>query len=489
MGIVIKHSSWNLVVTGFGFLLGAINVLALATTYLDDDYYGLWNYILSTSFLLFPLMSFGLHNTIVKYYSTFKTDRERNNFLTQMLFWPFVGAIPIFLLVFVFYDDIRLLISSTNQMVGDFLWPILLIAVFQAYFEIFYAWTKVYLKTIGGNFLKEVFYRAAATVTLLLVAFDFITQVQFIYALILIYFLRMLLMGIMAWRTFAPKFVFYKLEASRELIWYSTLMVIAGSVGTALIDLDKNMLNQYMDISNISYYGVAGFIATVIAIPARGMAQIIHPLTAGYFNAGNMEKVEWLYKRSSLNLTIISGLLMVLIICNVNEFYEILPPAFAVAIPVVFLISLVKFTESLLGSNNAILYNTNLYQFTLWLGLGLAVIAFLLNIWLIPSYGFIGAAAATCVSYVVYAFAKAYYVQIKLKIHPWTTQTSITLLLVVVLIALFYPWDFQWNVYVNIGVKSILITIAFAITVYVLRLSSEINAAVQKFLDQIKRPR
>ncbi|KQC33700.1 polysaccharide biosynthesis protein [Nonlabens sp. YIK11] len=488
MGIVIKHSSWNLVITGFGFLLGAINVLALATTYLDADYYGLMNYILSTAFLLFPLMSFGLHNTIVKYYSSYKTDRERDNFLTQMLFWPIVGAIPIFILVFVFYDDIRLLISTTNQLTGDFLWPILLIAVFQAYFEIFYAWTKVYLKTIGGNFLKEVFYRAAATITLLLVAFDFITQVQFIYSLILIYFLRMLLMAIMAWRTYAPKLIFYKLEASREILWYSVLMVIAGSVGTALIDLDKNMLNQYVDLADISYYGVAGFIATVVAIPARGMAQIMHPLTAGYFNAGDLQKVEWLYKRSSLNLTIVAGLLMVLIICNVHEFYKFLPAEFAVAIPVVLLICVVKFTENLLGNNNAILYNTNLYKFTLWLGLGLAIVAFLLNIWLIPSYGLIGAAMATCVAYVLYAFAKAYYVNIKLQMHPWTSKTSIAVLVILVTIAIFYTWDFQWNYIVNIFFKSTLIFLVYAASVYLLKLSSEVNAAIDQFISKIKRP-
>ncbi|SCY01566.1 Membrane protein involved in the export of O-antigen and teichoic acid [Nonlabens sp. Hel1_33_55] len=488
MGIVIKHSSWNLVITGFGFLLGAINVLALATTYLDADYYGLMNYILSTAFLLFPLMSFGLHNTIVKYYSTYKTDRERNNFLTQMLFWPVIGAIPIFLLLFVFYDDIRLLISTTNQLTGDFLWPILLIAVFQAYFEIFYAWTKVYLKTIGGNFLKEVFYRAAATIALLLVAFEVITQVQFIYSLILIYFLRMLAMGIMAWRTYAPKFTFYKLEASREILWYSVLMVIAGSVGTALIDLDKNMLNQYVDLADISYYGVAGFIATVVAIPARGMAQIMHPLTAGYFNAGDLKKVEWLYKRSALNLTIVAGLLMVLIICNVQEFYGFLPPEFAIAIPVVLLICFVKFTENLLGSNNAILYNTNLYQFTLWLGLGLAIVAFLLNIWLIPIFGMIGAAIATCVAYVVYAFAKAYYVNIKLQMHPWTAKTTVALVVIIVVITIFYPWDFQWNLFVNIAVKSILIFILYAVLVYFLKLSTEVNSAIDQFFAKIKRP-
>jgi len=489
MGIVIKHSSWNLVVTGSGILLGAVNVLLLATTYLSEEIYGLWNYILSTSFLLFPLLSFGLHNTVVKYYSSFKTDRERDNFLTQILLWPALGCLPIFGMVLLFQSKIEAFISSTNQLTGDFLWPILWIALFQAYFEIFYAWTKVYLKTIEGNFLKEVFYRLAATVALILVAFDLISQIQFINSLVLIYFLRMLLMGIIAWFTYAPRFLIYKLAAYKELIWYSALMIIAGSVSAALIDLDKNMLNQYVDLKNISYYGVAGFIAAVIAVPSRGMAQIIHPLTAGFFNAGKMEKVEWLYKRSSLNLTIVSGWIMILIFCNLNQFYDLLPPAFAAAMPVVFLISLIKFTENMLGSNNAILYNTNLYQFTLWLGLGLAVIAWALNIWLIPDYGLMGAAIATTVAFMVYAFAKAFYVHFKLKIHPWTRQTSITLLLIAVLVGIFYPWEFPWNVFVNIGVKSFLITAVFGGTVYYLKLSTEVNDAIHSFLDKRKRLR
>jgi O-antigen/teichoic acid export membrane protein len=123
------------------------------------------------------------------------------------------------------------------------------------------------------------------------------------------------------------------------------------------------------------------------------------------------------------------------------------------------------------------------------LGLGLAIVAFLLNIWLIPVYGLTGAAVATCVSYVVYAFAKAYYVQIKLKIHPWTTQTSITLVLIAVLIGIFYPWDFPWNVYANVAVKSALISIIFALCVYFLKLSTEINSAVHNFLDKRKRLR
>jgi hypothetical protein len=57
----------------------------------------------------------------------------------------------------------------------------------------------------------------------------------------------------------------------------------------------------------------------------------------------------------------IIGLLLVLIVCNVT--YQIPATCFAVAIPVVFSDFSCE-AENLLGSNNAILYNTNLYQFT-----------------------------------------------------------------------------------------------------------------------------
>jgi O-antigen/teichoic acid export membrane protein len=487
MGIVIRHSSWNLGITGAGFLLGATNVLLLATTYLDDDYYGLWGYVLSTAFLLFPLMSFGIHNTIVKYYSSYHTARDRDNFLTQMLLWPLVTLIIIVGIVLIYQDDFRLFISTRNQMVGDYLWPIIAISIFQAYFEIWYAWTKVHLKTIAGNFLKEVFYRAAATVVLILVAMDMITQVQFIYSLVIIYFLRMLLMAIIALRTYFPRFRLFKIIAVKELLWYSFLMIIAGSVSTALLDLDKNMLNQFIDIENISYYNVAVFIATVVAIPARGMAQIVHPMTASYFNKNQMGQVENLYKRSSLNLSIVSGFLLILIICNVNEFYFLLPPEFAIAIPVVLLICVVKFSENLLGSNNAILYNTNLYQFTVWLGLGLAILAFILNIWLIPILGLLGAAVATCVAYIFYAFAKAYYVYHRLHIHPWTQGTNAVLLLITTMVLAFYFWDFQWNIYLNIVLKSLIIAVVYVTIVYRYKMSQELSNMLQQFITIKKR--
>lgn len=482
MGIVIRNSAWNLVITIAGSMLGALNVLILATTYLDDDMYGLWGYVLSMGFLLFPFMAFGIHNTIVKFYSAFSSKEMRDAFLIKMLCWPIVVMIPLVGIIWLFQEPIIHLLAKKNAIVGGFLWHIVLVAIFEAYFEIFYAWTKVHMKTIGGNFLKEVFYRVGATIALVLLAMDIISQTDFIHSLVLIYGLRMLVMFYMAMRTYRPQFLWKPVLETRELITYSLLMIIAGSVSTALLDLDKAMINNYQILDEISYYMIAVFMASVIAIPARAMAQITHPLTAGYLNSKDMVALEDLYKRSSLNLSIISGFLVVIIICNVKEFYTFLPPAFAAAIPVVFLIALVKYVENLLGNNNAILYNSNLYKVTLWLGVCLTIVAVVLNMWLIPAMGITGAAIATCVAYLGYDYVKAWYVYKKMGVHPWTTGTWKSIAFITIFIMVFYFWDFPWHPVVNIALKSVLISAFYALVVYKSGISKELNVMVNRFL-------
>lgn len=486
MGIVVKHSAWNLGMTAIGFMLGAANTLLLATHYLDDNYYGLWGYVLSTAFLLFPLMSFGIHNTLVKFYSSYHLKEDQDAFLTQMLLLPLLIIIPGVFLVYLFESDIAALISRVNAMVSGYVWHIIVIAIFQAYFEIFYAWVKVQMKTIGGNFIKEVFYRAAATVLLVLVMLDIITQEQFIDALVIVYILRCGIMMALALKTYRPVFKLTKSSFTRDIVNYSLLMIVAGSVGTTLIDLDKYMINQYLDIDTISYYGVAVYIATVIAVPSRGMSQITHPLTAGFYNRKDMKSLENLYKRSSLNLSIISGFLMVIILCNVHEFYNFLPDEFAIAIPVVFIISIVKFAENVAGSNNAILYNSDLYKVTLWLGLGLAVIAVVLNVLLIPIYGLLGAAISTCIAFITYTLTKVLYVHYKLKVDPWTPDTWKVLLLIIVTLGIFVFWNFDWNIYLNIGFKSALISLFYIGLVYKLKMSAEISGLIFKSLQKLK---
>ena len=71
MGIVFKQTSWNIVTISIAILIGGVNTLYFYPEFLKDDYYGLVVFLLATSNLLQPLMSFGAQHTIIKFFSSF----------------------------------------------------------------------------------------------------------------------------------------------------------------------------------------------------------------------------------------------------------------------------------------------------------------------------------------------------------------------------------------------------------------------------------
>ncbi|MFO8146021.1 MAG: oligosaccharide flippase family protein, partial [Gillisia sp.] len=88
MGIILNQSFKNMVTTYFGFGIGAINTLFLFTYFLEKEYYGLVSFLLSAANLIWPLMAFGVHNTLVKFYSSYKTKPDRDKLLNLILILP-----------------------------------------------------------------------------------------------------------------------------------------------------------------------------------------------------------------------------------------------------------------------------------------------------------------------------------------------------------------------------------------------------------------
>jgi len=482
MGIVINQSFKNTLTTYLGFGLGAINTLFLYTEFMSDTYYGLVAYILSTANIMMPLMAFGVHNTLIKFYSTFKSKNSLNSFMTLMLFMPLVLTIPIGIIGYLGYDTIASWLTQKNTIVGNYLWYIFITALAMAYFEVFFAWVKVQMKTVFGNFMKEVFHRVGVMILLFVLYFDWITVEQFLVGLVGVYVLRMLLMMVNAFYIRVPVFRFYKIDKLSSILKYSSLIIIAGSIATMILDIDKFMLNNYIDIEKVAYYSVATFIATVIAVPQRAMHQIMMPLTAKFINENNKEELSDLYERSSLTLYIISGFIFLLIVLNINQLYNIIPKEFSGGISVVFLISIAKLYDNLLGNNNAILFNSDYYRMVLVFGVVLAISAVVLNMILIPLYGINGSAMATLIAVLVYNTIKVVFVKAKFNMLPFTKQTIKISIVLILCVLVFYFWEFPFNAYVNIFLKSFVIGVVYALLIYKLNVSKDINLMFYKYL-------
>src|SRR5690606_16435022 len=170
-----------------------------------------------------------------------------------------------------------------------------------------------HFRSVYGNLLKEVYHRVMIMVLLLGVSLDFFGVHTFIYLLMVVYVSRLVLIVIADIWIKKPTIACHLPNNYKEVFKYSLLIILTGSVAAVLLDIDKVMLGQFKDIENIAYYNVAVFIAVVIAVPARAMHQITYPITSKLLNAKSMNELEELYKKSSINLYLVAGVIFLLI--------------------------------------------------------------------------------------------------------------------------------------------------------------------------------
>lgn len=481
MGIVLNQSLKNTIITYIGFAVGGVSTLFLFPPILGKTYYGLSNYILSCANVIMPLFAIGMQNTLVKFYSQCKTEKEENQFLSFTVLFPLVLCIPLIFIGLFFYDDIVSFLTKKNPIVKEYIYLIPFMGLCMAYFEIFYAWARVHMHSVFGNFIKEVGLRLFSVVGLLGIYFKWITAIDFIYLTAVIYFVAFLVTMLYAFKVKKPVFQFSIPHNVKAILEYTFYIILSGSVANLLLDGDKIMLNQYMDIGNIAYYSVATYIALVISVPSRAMHQIVYPITAKLMHENKHDELNDLYKKTSINLQLVGGFVMLCIFVNIGQLYEMVPKEYAGGIVVVFMIGLSKYFDLILGNNNAIIFNSKYYRMVLFLGLMLVFVTLILNMIFIPLYGIIGSAFATLLSITLYSLAKLMFVVKRMHLYPFTNKTVHSIGITFVLFVLFYFWQFPFHPIISIGLKSILVTVLYVYLNYKFVISIEIN----RFLDSI----
>ena len=486
MGIVQSQSIKNTIITFLGFGIGAVNALFLYTNFLGKLHYGIVATVLSGANIMMPLMAFGAQNTLIRFFSSYKNQKERDEFLTFILFLPLALIIPLGLGFYFFYDSISQSWIEENPTLKPFFWLIPVIGLFMAYFEVFYAWAKVHMKSVTGNFISEVLVRLIVMVLLVSVHFGWIAKDTFVYCTALAYFAQLVAMKLYALSIKMPVFRFVIPQNIMEIVQYSSFIIVSGGVAVMLIDFDKVIIARYLPVSENALYSVAIFISTVIAVPSRAMTQIIAPITARLMMENKHDELNELYKKSAINLQVIGGFIMILIFVNIKEMYQLIPQEYSGGILVVFLIGLCKFYDVLLGNNNSIIVNTKHYRTVLLFGVFTVVLMIVLNMIFIPLYGIEGSAFATLITVIIYNTIKLLYVVKKMDLYPFTNKTLESLGILAVCFVLFYFWDFPFHAIINIGLKSILVGALYVYLNYKLKISEDINSIITDNLKKVK---
>ena len=476
MGIVFKQTSWNIVTITVAILIGGVNTLYFYPEFLREQYYGLVVFLLATSNLLQPLMSFGAQHTIIKFFSSFKNSKEKDEFLSSIIFLPLFFILPVCFLVVQFHDLIAEFLSVKNPIIKSYVWVIFLVSFATSYFEVFYAWSRVQFKSIFGNILKEIYPRIAVFILLFLVSIDILTKENFVWWLTGLYYIRLIIMIIYSLFLYTPKFSVKIPNNFKEILSYSIYILLAGSSASFLIDIDKYMIPQKQAISQTAYYAVAVFIATVVEIPGRAMFQIINPLVAKALNEENFVELKNLYKQSSENLLIVCGLFFLLINLNIDSFYMLLNnQEYSNASLVVLIISSAKLIQMSFGCGPAILATSKFYKITLPFSIAMAVSVYFLNDYLIDLYGINGAAISTFIVLLIFTVLKIIYIRYKVKLQPFNFN-SIKIFTSILLIYFFNSYiNLELSPLIEIIIRSIIILITYVLIIYFFGVSKKMK--------------
>lgn len=482
MGIIAKQSIYNVVSIGLAFLIGAVNMVYLYPTYPGKEFQGLIVALLANSNLIQPFISFGVQHTLIKYFSEAQSKEERDRLLWFVLLFPLVIIALILPFYFQFNTALLELIAGKGNGVSRFPFLILAIAISTAYFEVFFSWLRVHLKTVFGNFLKEVYPRVLVFLLLMAYILEWIDLDGFINFLIIGYYLRLLCVMCYSFFIYIPSFNFHLPSNWTSLLRYSAMIFLSGAAASFILDIDKSMIFAITKDENVAFYAVALYIAAVIEAPGRAMFQITSPMVAQALNSNDLNRLEELLKKSSINLMVVSGLAFLIINLNLLDFYKLInQPGYASAFSVVIIISLGKFFSMSMGCLNNIISNSKYYPYVFWFSVSSAVLAVLLNYYLISAYGIMGAAFATLIVILFINSCKLILIYYAFNIHPYNRKSLSIIGSIFLIYGMVYSIPSTGSPILAILLRSLAILILFLVPFYFFKWSSEIAAVLKRF--------
>lgn len=499
MGIIIRQSLKNSIVTYIGVAIGTINVLFLYNKFLTTEQLGLY-----TAFISFPLVfaSFahlGTPHVGVRFYSYFANSENKNNgFLSYLLLVPLLGFI-LFLVTYFFANNLFINIYAKNSpLLINYYWIFPALTFMLLYQSVLEAYSKVYLRIVVPAIIREIFLKISNSGLAILFGFHYISFNQLIGGIVIVNFLALIFLfvyiKILGKLFLTLDFSFIKKPFFKDMFYYGLWTMLGGATASALPHLEKLMLPAYNGgLEKTAIFNIALSIGMIIAIPRNAIASISDPLLAEHWKKNELIKVGQIYEKSALNLLIIGIFLFLGVWCNIDSIFAIIPNStiYIQGKMVVLIVGLYSVFDMGTGLNSEILKNSPYYKLDFTFYILRFIILLCANLILIPLLSYNGAALAMLISVIVYNLVKFLFIKYRMGLQPFNVNTLkvLTLGIFTFLFTLILP-VFEGNIFIiffNILIKSVAIILIFGGTVVYLNISEDLNKLIYSFKDKYLR--
>lgn len=488
MGIIKRQGIINSFIIYIGIGLGFISTLYLYPNILTQEQYGLTRLLLSIAFIFAQIVHLGMKNVPIKFFPYFKDKaKNHNGFLFLVLVVPFLGFIFFLLFFFGFKYYLLQYYQDSSELFVDYYLFLIPLVVGIVYFEVTNSFVRSLHDSVPGSIINDIILKIVHILLLVIYFYELISFKLFVGGFVFAYaFQFVLLVGYLikiGEFDLKPNFSFLDSRLVKEIGSYGMYSLLGGVTSLFVGNIDIIMLGSLVGLSNTGVYAIAFYIGNVIAVPKRSIAKIAAPLISQSLKENNFDDIRNIYTSSSINQIIPGCLLFVGLWANMDNLLQILPPEYSGARWVIIIIGFSKLVDMVTGVNGHIIINSKYYRTDLIFTIFLVLFSVLTNYILIPIYGIIGAAIATALSLFVYNLIKCIYVWIKFKMQPFSKNILTVFLISALLIYLSSLIEMFVGVYIDIVIRSVIITVIFGVSMLLFNVSDEVN----KIWADIKR--
>jgi len=492
VGIIVKQSLSNLIISYAGIALGFILTILLYPHILSPDEYGLTRVLFSASFISTQFAHLGFQNLVIRYFPVFKrADPKNHGFLFWALTIPIIGFL-IFAGVYFAADStiIAYYAEQSPLFVDYYLW-VLPLTLFILYFEILNNYLRSLRDSVTGSFAMEIIQRLITISLLGVYFFDWITFHLFIMLFVLSYMINPLIVAIQIARKgewkLRPNMKLMRRPLLKGMANYGLFSMLGGLTTVIVWNVDILMLGSLAGLDQTAIYAIAFYMASVIAIPQRSINKIVSPLLADFIKNKEWDEVGSIYTKSSLNQLIPGIFIFGLIWINLDVVYQMMPDFYAAGRWVVFIVGIGKIIEMITGANGLILINSKHYRVSFYTNLILIAVTIGANYIMIPLYGIEGAALASVLAILVYNGTKYIWVLLKMGLQPFTKKTVVVTVLGTAALSITQLFTFFDYYLTEAVVNSLIFVTLFGGPVIYFSISEDLNIMLKNLVDKWRR--
>jgi len=489
MGIVEKQAIRNTIISYAGVALGYLNIVLLFPAFFTTEQFGLIQLLIGASVVFALLSQTGLVNIITRFFPFFKTeDKNHSGFLTWVTTITISGFIAISVLYILFRPLIVNAYIENSALFIEYFYFVIPLSFFTITFNILEVTARVVFRTVFTTLLREVGIRLLTTIGILLKIASVIDFNQFVYFYLFTYGFCsfLILIQLIISKEFKFKIDFLSINRTKvfEMLKYGGFTLISSASMMIGEKLDGLILGAMAGLSIVGVYYTYLYIATVIYMPTRSLNKITVPIIAGMWKENDIKGISEIYRKSSLVLMVLGTIIYLGIIVNEDNlmFFFGRKPAYADSFNIFLLLGLAFLIDTTLGLSSEIIYTSAKYKFDTLFNIILLVTSVAANLILIPIFGGVGAAIAILITFVIFNFLKWIFLKLSYKIQVVSYKHLIIIIIGVTTYLLNFIIPKIQNVFIDMAIRSIIVSVFYFSAVYIFRISDDINNKIKKYL-------